>query len=311
MIYLIYSEDKEIIEKYIENLIKKENIEENSIIKYSLDNDNILDIIEECNTTGLFSLKKLIVLESTNTFSSKGKDITELNEYLDNHNKDIIIVFTCILDKLDTRKKIYKKISTIGKIESLNKDNNYIVNLIKEKLEGYKITDYDIDYLIKKIGNNINNIENELEKLINYKYNEKIITKNDIDTLCESNVEEEIYALTDAIVKNDNNKAITLYNLFLTRNYDVTQMIGLISSQFRFLLQVKILYSKNKSNDEIAKILEVHPYRVKLAVNNCYYYSKEMLENYLLKLFELDKKIKLGLIDKNIFFELFILNKDI
>ena len=31
----------------------------------------------------------------------------------------------------------------------------------------------------------------------------------------------------------------------------------------------------------------------------------------LLKLFELDKKIKLGLIDKNIFFELFILNKDI
>ena len=88
-------------------------------------------------------------------------------------------------------------------------------------------------------------------------------------------------------------------------------MIGLISSQFRFLLQVKTLYNKNKSNDEIAKLLEVHPYRVKLAINNCYYYSKETLENYLLKLFELDKKIKLGLIDKNIFFQLFILNKDI
>ena len=152
MIYLVYSEDKEVLEKYVEKLIKKEKIEENSIIKYSLDNDNILDILEECNTTGLFSLKKLILLESTNTFSSKGKDIIELNEYLDNYNKDIVMIFTCISDKLDTRKKLYKKINSIGKIESLNKDNNYIVNLIKEKLEDYKISNYDIDYLIKKIG---------------------------------------------------------------------------------------------------------------------------------------------------------------
>jgi len=311
MIYLVYSQDKEVIEKYIDKLIKKENIEENSIIKYSLEEDNVLDIIDECNTTGLFSIKKLIVVESTTAFSSKGKEITELNDYLDNYNKDIILVFTCILDKVDTRKKLYKKISSIGKIESLNKDNNYIVNLIKEKLNDYKMSNDDINYFINKVGNNINNIENELEKLINYKYKEKEITKIDIDNLCASSMEEEIFSLTDAIIKNDNNRAITLYNLFLTKNYDVTQMIGLIASQFRFLLQVKILYNKNKSNDEIAKILEVHPYRVKLAINNSYYYDRISLENYLIKLFELDKKIKLGLIDKNIFFELFILNKDI
>ena len=311
MIYLVYSLDKEVIKKYIDKLIIRENIEENSIIKFFLEENNVDDIIDECNTTGLFSLKKLIIIEATNAFSSKGKDIAELNNYLDNYNKDIIIIFTCVLDKLDTRKKLYKKVSSIGKIECLNKDNNYIVNIIKDKLNDYKISNSDIDYFIKKVGNNINNIENELEKLINYKYSEKEIKKEDIDNLCESNVEEEIFSLTDAIVKNDNNKAISLYNLFLTKNYDVMQMIGLISSQFRFLLQVKILYNKNKSNDEIAKLLEVHPYRVKLAISNCYYYSKEILENYLLKLFELDKKIKLGLIDKNIFFELFILNKDI
>jgi len=311
MIYLFYSLDKDVIRKRIDLLIKKENIEENSVIKYSLDEDNIQDILDECNTVGLFSLKKLIIIESTSVFSSKGKDITELNEYLDNCNNDIILVFVCILDKLDTRKKIYKKISSIGKIECLNKDNNYIVNLIKEKLFDYSINDNDIDYFIKKVGNNINNIENELEKLINYKVDSKVITKIDIDDLCESNVDEEVFSLTDAIIKNDNNKAIFLYKLFMTKNYDVTQLIGLISSQFRFLLQVKILYDKNIYGDEIAKILEVHPYRVKLAINNCYYYSREMLENYLIKLFDIDKKIKLGLVDKNISFELFILNKDI
>ena len=309
MIYLIYSSDKEVINKYIDKLANKENIDSSSVIKYSIDNIN--DIIEECNTIGLFSLKKLIIVEATSTFSAAGKEIVELSDYLDNYNKDVILVFTCNLDKVDTRKKLYKKISNIGKIECLTKDNNYLVNLIKNKLNDYKMTDSSINYFITKIGNDINNIENELEKLISYKYYEKEINNNDIDLLCTSSIEEEIYALTDAIVKNDNNKAIKLYELFITKNYDVSQMIALIASQFRFLLQVKILYNKNLFNDEIASKLKVHPYRVKLAISNSYYYSKDTLEDYLLKLFNLDKKIKLGLIDKNIYFQLFILNKDI
>lgn len=311
MVYLVYSLSKEIIGKYIENIRNKENIEDYSVIKYSLDEDNIDDIIEECNTTGLFSLKKLVIIEATNAFSSKGKEITELDNYLENYNKDIIMIFTCNLEKVDTRKKIYKKISSIGKVECLTKDNNYLVSLIKERATGFKFSSEDINYLINKIGTNIYCLENEVEKLINYKYEEKEITRKDIDSLCESTIEEEVFALTDAIMKNDNNKAISLYNLFIIKNYDATQIIALIASQFRFLLQVKILYNKNKTQDDIAKELGCHPYRVKLAITNCYYYSRETLENYLLKLCDLDKKIKLGLIDKNIFLQLFIVNKDI
>ncbi len=311
MIYLIYSLDKEMIEKYLSKLILKESIIDNSVIRYTLNEDNVNDILEECNTMSLFSLKKLVILESTNALSSKGKEITEITKYLDNYNKNVILVFTSLSDKVDTRKKIYKKINEIGKIECLNKDNNYLKKLINEKINDYKMNDIVIDYFLNKVGSNINNIENELDKLMIYKLDEKEILKEDIDSMCISNMEEEIFALSDAIIKNDNKKALELYNLFITRNYEVTQMIGLIASQFRFLLQIKLLYNKGKSNDEIAKLLEVHPYRVKLAINNCYYYSVESLSSYLNKLFELDKNIKLGLIDKNIFFQLFILNRDI
>ena len=69
----------------------------------------------------------------------------------------------------------------------------FIVSLIKDKLCSYKINNLDIDYFIKKVGNNINNVENELEKLINYKFNEKVITRVDIDDLCESNIYEEVF----------------------------------------------------------------------------------------------------------------------
>lgn len=308
MIYLIYSKDKEIINKYIEKLKIQENIDNNSIINYTI-TDDVFDLIEECNTLGLFSNRKLIIAESTTLFSTKGKEIVELTNYLNNYNKNVILVFVCYLEKLDTRKKIYKKINEIGTIKNLVKDNDYLINLIKENLEDYTLK--DINYFISIVGNDINNLLNELEKLKNYKIKEKEITNQDIDYLCEQSFEEEIFSLTDAIVKSDTEKAIKLYKFFLTKSYDVTQMIALIASQFRFLLQVKLLYNKNKTNDEIAKILQVHPYRVKLAIQNNYYYTTDLLCDYLLKLFELDKRIKLGSIDKNTFFELFILNKNI
>lgn len=309
MIYLIYSEYNDLLELYINKLIDKEKVSSDSIIKYSLDNDSINDIIEECNTLGLFSLKKIVILESTNAFSSKGKEITELIDYLDNYNKNVILVFKCNLDKVDTRKKLYKKVSSVGKVLCLTKDNNYLVNLVKELLSDYKMD--NINYFLTVVGTDINNITNELNKLMSYKLEDKHITNNDIDSLCITNNDEEIFALTDAIVKNDIKESIRLYNVFLDKNYEVTAMIGLIASQFRFLLQVKLLYNKGLSNDKIASSLGVHPYRVKLAISNSYYYSKELLESYLIKLFELDKKIKLGIIDKNTAFELFILNKNI
>lgn len=309
MIYLIYSEYNDLLELYINKLIDKEKVSSDSIIKYSLDNDSINDIIEECNTLGLFSLKKIVILESTNAFSSKGKEITELIDYLDNYNKNVILVFKCNLDKVDTRKKLYKKVSSVGKVICLTKDNNYLVNLVKELLKDYKMD--NINYFLTVVGTDINNITNELNKLMSYKLEDKHITNNDIDSLCITNNDEEIFALTDAIVKNDIKESIRLYNVFLDKNYEVTAMIGLIASQFRFLLQVKLLYNKGLSNDKIASSLGVHPYRVKLAISNSYYYSKELLESYLIKLFELDKKIKLGIIDKNTAFELFILNKNI
>ena len=309
MIYLIYSEYNDLLELYINKLIDKEKVSSDSIIKYSLDNDSINDIIEECNTLGLFSLKKIVILESTNAFSSKGKEITELIDYLDNYNKNVILVFKCNLDKVDTRKKLYKKVSSVGKVLCLTKDNNYLVNLVKELLSDYKMD--NINYFLTVVGTDINNITNELNKLMSYKLEDKHIKDNDIDSLCITNNDEEIFALTDAIVKNDIKESIRLYNVFLDKNYEVTAMIGLIASQFRFLLQVKLLYNKGLSNDKIASSLGVHPYRVKLAISNSYYYSKELLESYLVKLFELDKKIKLGIIDKNTAFELFILNKNI
>lgn len=302
-LYLFYGNNKSIINDKINNIINKYNIVDNNIIKYDLE-DNLDNIIEEASMISLFGDTKLILINAT---FKEDIDVDKLEEYLKHYNNNTYIVFIAN-DKVDTRRKLYKLIDKYGSIEEVNSDNNYIRSYIKEYIKDYKI---DINYFLSKVSDNLDNIKNELDKLMLYKMEDKNITNKDIDDLVIPNIEEDIFALTDSVITNNIDKSITLYNKFMDKNYEPIYIIGLLGNQFTLLYQVKKLYNMGKNNNEIASILGVHPYRVKLAIQNSYYYTEEDLIKYIYKLGNLDKDIKTGNIDKTLGLELFLINKDI
>ena len=53
----------------------------------------------------------------------------------------------------------------------------------------------------------------------------------------------------------------------------------------------------------------MNPYRVKFTFNKLYNYTEKDLTNRIKSLAEIDKNIKLGLMDKKLALELFILKK--
>ena len=125
------------------------------------------------------------------------------------------------------------------------------------------------------------------------------------------NIDDSIYDLVNCILKNDNEKAIKLYNNFIDNGMDVNQIVAIIAAQIRLLYQVKRLYNSGKSNDEIAKILEFKSvYRVKYLLNDSYYYSESDLVKYLSKLADIDNAIKTSNGDGNMLMQLFIVKKD-
>ena len=302
-LYLFYGNNKSIINDKINNIINKYNIVDNNIIKYDLE-DNLDNIIEEASMISLFGDTKLIII---NTTFKEEIDIEKLDDYLKNYNSNSYLVFLAS-DKVDTRRKLYKLMTKYGTIEEVNNDDNYIRSYIKEYIKDYKI---DINYFLSKVSDNLDNIKNELDKLMLYKIEDKNITNKDIDDLVIPNIEEDIFALTDSVINRNIDKSITLYNKFMDKNYEPIYIIGLLGNQFILLYQVKKIYNMGKSNNDISSILGVHPYRVKLAIQNSYYYTESDLIKYIYKLGNLDKDIKTGNIDKTLGLELFLINKDI
>ena len=312
--YLLYSGDGAILNKEINDLEKKLDISDTDIIYYNI--DDIDGIINEASTIGMFSLNKFIIINMDSYFKDK-KDIPNINlleNYFDSYNSNSYLVFVCNSDSIDSRKKIVNLIKKYGIVKKLEVNDNYLNDYVNNYLKdnGYKINNGDVVYFINRVGNNINNVTNELDKLMLYKIKDKIINRNDIDLLTVENIDDSIYDLVNCILKNDNEKAIKLYNNFIDNGMDVNQIEAIIAAQIRLLYQVKRLYNSGKSNDEIAKILEFKSvYRVKYLLSDSYYYSESDLVKYLSKLADIDNAIKTSNGDGNMLMQLFIVKKDI
>lgn len=307
--YLIYGVDKYLIDKEIDKIIKKNKIDNNSIIRYSLNEDSIDNILEDANTFNLFSDTKLIIVNDANIFTSSNDILTDkIINYLNNYNDKSYLVFTLLSDKIDNRKKITKVMSDKGNVIDLNKkdvDTNYIISYLKEN--GYQINMSDARMILNKVGNNLFSINNELDKLMLFKLEDKVIDKNSIDLLINENIDSSLFALVDSITNKDKDKMLKLYHECLLES-DPVMIINMLANKYILLYQVKRLISDGYSDDKIAKELEVHPYPVKLARNMCYSYSVKEILDIILKLANLDKDIKLGNVNGEVGLEFLLLS---
>lgn len=309
--YLYYGDDISLINNEIGKLKNKIGIS-GDIIYYDI--ENISDIVVESSTIGMFNPYKFIVIDTSSYFSSKkDMDISSLIDYFDNYNVNSYLIFTYGSSSIDNRRKLFKLISDKGVVKKLEANseylNDFISNYIKDN--GYSMDMNSMSYLLSRCDNNIDNIRNELDKLMLYKLNDKVINRDDISLLTIEDINDTVFELVSSILKNNNEKAMKLYYNFINNGMDVSQIIAVISNQIRLLFQVKRLYNSGKSNDEIAKILEFKSvYRVKYLLSDCYYYSEGDLLKYLSKLADIDKAIKTGNGDGRLLLELFIAKKD-
>ena len=231
--YLLYSDDKGIINNEIDDFKKKLSIDESAIVNYNI--EDIENIVNEALTVGMFSLNKLIIIDSTNYLYLKKNidNIKLLEDYFNDYNVNNYLIFISNSSSIDSKKNIVKLISSKGEIKKLSADDSYVNEYVKNYLNdnGYKISNSTMSYFISRVGNNIDNITNELDKLMLYKIDSKVIENDDITLLVDENIDNTVFDLVDSILKNDGNKAIKLYNKFLLDGIDNSQIIGLLANQ--------------------------------------------------------------------------------
>lgn len=312
MVYLFYGTEEFLINREIKNIAKDNNIEDIDVSYYNLENDLLDNILDDASMNSLFNTKKIMIVENayifTGTVRKKGLDhnLEFLIKYLSNPNPDTILIFTNNDEAIDDRKKIVKAIKNNGVVKEFNKLKSSD-NFIKQELNDYKISPTTIKIFSGYVGSNLAIIASEIEKLKLYKGEDKNITTDDVYNVCSEFIDTDLNELTNNIVNKNIKKALKIYEELVKQGEEPIQIIIRLANQFRIIYQTKELSKKGYSNKDITNILGIHPYRVQKALENSYQFSSQKLLEYLKKLAEIDEKIKMGNIDKNMALELFIL----
>ena len=285
-LYLIEGDNSFLIQNEIDKIIKNQDLE---IINIDLETKTIDDVIETLDTYDMF-LKKKLVIASNPIFLNNVDDTfptEKFLKYLNNPSDNILII---ISKKINKRLKLVKDILSYFNYIELKELNIY--DFIKKNLNNYKMDNLTINYFLNRVGKNYHTIENELNKLKLLTEDTKIITKENINLVCKKNIEDSIFDLIEAILSKQKDKVIELYNHFINNGTEVFGILILLSNQIRLIYNVKVL--SNLKDFEIASILEVKEYPVKLARGKGHKYTKKELLDLLYNLGNMDEDIKSG-----------------
>ena len=311
-IYLFYGEEQYLIEIAVKRI---KNIFGECIkgINYILiDETNITELISDIETPSFGYQKKLIVVKNSNLFKKEGKrkssELSNFKEKLGKYimqNMDIISesVILVFMEQEVEKQELLQIIDKNGVVCKVDYQKPItLIPRIKEICRMYNVTieNSEVQYFIENVGTKLQDIINEIRKLIEYVGNGGKIQKEDIDKLSTKNLESVIFDLTDNLGKRNIKESIIVLKNLVYEKEPIQKILITLYNHFKRLYFTKIALKNNK---DIIYALSLKPNQIFLV--NKYklqakYFQEDELKNILKSLIDLDYNYKNGLIDLNI-----------
>ena len=274
--YWLEGSDEYLISTSYELILKYANIEfqDLNVIKFSEGVIDCVDVVRALETMPVFSAKKIVYLDIRMSRKSEMKNIKVLNEYLENPNNMAVLVVSIgsndedfgvdkkLLEYVDCNKLDIKFVE--AKIQSIFVKNNKII----DSKAMYLLIEYCLSDLSKIII--------ECDKLIAYAGDRKAITSDDIKEIVTRSIEYQIFELTDALAKKNSSKVYSIVGDLKAKKDEYKMLPSLIYSHFRRLFHISL--NQGISNAEIAKMLGVKEYAVKMSQGQAKLFSKSALK---------------------------------
>ena len=309
-LYLLYGEELFLLESSLKK-IKTLFGECIKGINYILiDEQNVENIISDIETPSFGYEKKLIIARNTGLFKKEGKkkisDISKLKDkltqYIDKNIKiiDESVVLVFVEDEVDNKSEIYKTIDENGVVCKFDFQKPIqIEQRIKSICNSYKvqIDSQTIKYFIECCGTNMQDLINEIRKLIEYAGENGTIKKDDIDKLSIKKLESVIFDLTDNLGKKDITSALQILNNLIYAKEPLAKILVTLYNHFKKLYITKVALNTNK---DLASSLNLKPNQMFLTTKykvQSKYFSENDLRNILQELCDLDYNFKSGKID--------------
>lgn len=319
-LYLFYGQESYLLEESVKKIKKsfKELLEGINLIR--IDENNVNQLISNIETPCFGFDKKLIIVRNSGLLKKEGKKkntyisglVDKVSEYIKENiesiKQDNVIIF---IEEEVEKNKLYKVIEEYGKVHNFESEKlPNLVKRVKSIALAYKvqISDVNAKYFIECCGTSLQDIINELRKLIEYVGENGEIQKQDIDVLTTKQIDSVIFDLTDNLGKKDIKKAMEVFYNLIYQKEPVQKILITLYNHFKKLYIVKIAQDYNENITETLKLKPNQSFLISKYRIQAGYFKQGELRKILEELSDLDYKYKVGLIDLNVGIEAILCN---
>ncbi|MDB5221742.1 MAG: holA [Chitinophagaceae bacterium] len=250
---------------------------------------NWAEVVNACSRYPMFAQRQVVLLKE----AQQMKDIDKLENYITNPLASTVFVVSYKGKTIDGRSKLAKLLKQNGEVLSAKKlyDNQlpaWINNFIQSK--GFTITPRALTLLVDHIGNDLNRIANEFEKVSMNLSDRKNITEDDIEKYVGISKEYNVFELQQALSNKDLAKAITIIQYF-EGNPKAAPIQMLLPALYNHFSKVLTVFQMtDKTEKALRPMFYNNPYAARQALETVLNYSYSGVEQTLMLLHEYNLK---------------------
>lgn len=215
-VYWLEGDEEYYIDKLVNyaehNILPESEASFNLSVFYGRD-ANWADVINACRRYPMFADMQVVIVKEAQYL----REIDKLEAYIIKPLNSTVLIVAYKEKKLDARTKFYKLLKQHATVLTTKKmRDEALPGWVNETVNdmGYTITPKANALLTEHIGNDLNRIENEIEKILINLKGRKSITEEDIEQFVGISKEYNVFELQSAMANKDFPKAMKIVQYF-------------------------------------------------------------------------------------------------
>lgn len=252
-----------------------------------------IDIVDAALTLPMFSDRRAVLVKRAEALSAAACEV--LLPYLQNPAAGTCLIFTGT--KVDQRKKFFLELKKKGTMVEYKRlyDNKISAFIVSESAsQGRPIDSAAADLLAFLIGNNLQELSSQIQKLVTFAGTNPRITLEDVRTVASSSKAFSIFELAKFLCLKDLQNALKSMEALFRNGEELPMMIGALSRHFRQLWRVREMLDAKAAKGDISKGTGINPYFLDDMIAQARNFGRQELKRIFMELYRCDVASKTG-----------------
>lgn len=292
----IYGEEQFLVERAVHMLLEKAidpSLKDFNLNVYFGNESKGVDIVDSAQTLPMFAERRAVLVKRAEQLKAEALEI--MLPYVKNPAAGTSLILTGT--KIDQRKKFFIEFKKHGVLVEYKRfyDNKLPGFIQSESVsQGKPIEAAAAELLSVLIGNNLQELSSQIEKLVVYAGTKQRITVDDVRTIASSSKAFTAFELAKFLGLRDLSNSVKSLDALFLNGEEAPMMIGALTRHFRQLWRVRELLDKKMPQADIGRELSINSFFLGDIIAQARNFSRRELKQIFDEFYRCDVASKTG-----------------